>query len=228
MNILLIENPAAGKRKKRAAQREAFHTRLKEGATVTRTQTGQKGDAYHQATAIPENQYDLVVCAGGDGTLHEVVTGLLTSPSCPPVGYLPSGTTNDFAYSLGLPMEPDDAAQAIMDGKIKRVDAGTVNGEPFVYLVSVGTLADVGFETSQTAKNRWGWPAYFLRGLRSLSRIAAHAAVIEHDGGCEKGEYVFCSVSNTKRIGGGMCLLPKQNELMKDSALLTLPLKQRS
>lgn len=226
MRILLIENPVAGEKKRDGYLEELMDTFAESNAEVDVCVTEKKGDANRYAREAAEKAYDIVVCVGGDGTLNEVVSGLMDYPDGPRIGYIPAGISNDMAYSLRLPRQMGAAGRVALEGHEKRLDVGRMNGEHFVYLVSFGTLAEVAFDTPRDLKRRFGKMAYFVRGFLKLKDVRAQHAVVEHDGGLEEGDYVFCSVSNARRVGGGLIRFSAEQAVMDDGLFELLLVKK--
>lgn len=148
-------------------------------------------------------EYDVVVCAGGDGTLNETVTGVLKiKENRPKIGYIPSGTTNDFATSWGIPRKPLDAARLIAERSPKNTDISTFCGRPFVYVSAFGAFTQASYSTPQELKKTLGWAAYILEGIKSIPTIRSWKMKITHDSGVIEGEFLFGMIANTKRVGG--------------------------
>lgn len=146
--------------------------------------------------------YDIVVCCGGDGTLHHTVNGLLRLEQPPLLGYIPSGSTNDFAASLGLPKTPEDAADAVVNGRPHTIDAGDFGGELFCYVAAFGAFSAVSYETPQNMKNAMGHLAYIIEGVKRLPIGEKYPARVEVGDQVFEEEFLFCSISNTTSIGG--------------------------
>lgn len=146
--------------------------------------------------------YDTVVCCGGDGTLHHTVNGLLHMEQPPLLGYIPSGSTNDFASSLGLPKMPEDAADAVVNGWPHAIDVGNFGGELFCYVAAFGAFSAVSYETPQNMKNAMGHLAYIVEGVKRLPIGEKYPARVEAGGQVFEDEFLFCSISNTTSIGG--------------------------
>ncbi|MDO5559759.1 MAG: YegS/Rv2252/BmrU family lipid kinase [Oscillospiraceae bacterium] len=146
--------------------------------------------------------YDLVLCSGGDGTLNEVIQGLMTSENRIPVGYIPSGTTNDFARSINTPKGYENALLSIIHGSSISLDIGSFNSKYFTYIAAFGAFTEVAYETRQQTKNMLGHVAYILEGMRHLNKIQSYSLTISHDGETTSGEYVFGMITNTAYVGG--------------------------
>lgn len=170
---------------------------------VTVHPTRGAGDATAITKEIGEN-FDRIVCSGGDGTLHEVVEGLLALPieKRPPVGYIPGGTTNDFAQNLNLPRTMRKMAVVAAAGTPRPVDIGRFNDDTFVYVAAFGAFTDVAYNTPQQFKSVFGHLAYVLEGAARIGSIRAYYMRVEHDNGVEEGEFIYGMVSNTVSVGG--------------------------
>ena len=199
---LLIINPKAGKMK---LQNKLFDIVdiLSQKYTVTVCPTKARNHAMELAKQAQQQGYDLVVCAGGDGTLNETVCGMLEADSTLPLGYIPAGTTNDFAAGLGLPKQPIKAAQAIVEGTLHPQDIGLFNGEyRFTYIAAFGAFTETSYATNQNLKNLLGHLAYVLEGAKSITKIKGIPMEIHYDQECIEGEFIFGAVANAISIGG--------------------------
>lgn len=211
--LLLILNPNAGKGKARTDSGlfDAVCAFSEAGYLVNARMTHARGHATELArTLAPE--HDLVVCCGGDGTLNETVCGLMQcSRPIPPLGYLPAGTTNDFAASLHLPKDFAAAANIVLSGAPMPLDVGSFNGRHFVYVASFGAFTQTSYTVPQSLKKALGHTAYVVESLRQLPTIHKTAQLsITADGECLDGEYLFGSISNSTSIGGVMKLSPSE------------------
>ncbi len=146
--------------------------------------------------------YDLVVCAGGDGTLNETLNGLMGLDNPPVVGYIPAGTTNDFAASLGIPKNMEKAARIAVSGRQVQVDVGRFNDRHFAYVAAFGALTDVAYATPQETKNALGRLAYLIEGAQRLGSIKTYKLRLEYDSGCTEGEFLVGLVSNSSWVAG--------------------------
>ncbi|MDL2318832.1 diacylglycerol kinase family lipid kinase [Eubacteriales bacterium OttesenSCG-928-A19] len=215
MKLLLIQNPVAGRNRKKTSVQDVLSLFAQSHVELTHRVTGQSGDCAAYARDA-DASYDAIVCMGGDGTLHEAVSGILERPDDLPVGFIPYGTTNDLAYSLALPEDPIAAGRMIISGHSRRMDIGAFGERFFVYVASFGTFSDVVFWTPQSRKNRFGKMAYILTGALSLRRIRAHRAVIEHDHGTESGEFALVAMTNARRTAGGFIRYGPEEAAMDD------------
>lgn len=147
--------------------------------------------------------YDRVVCIGGDGTLSETVNGLLKDGNPAPVlGYIPAGSTNDFASTLGLPKNPLETAALIAKNEPVLVDLGYYNGNYFTYVAAFGAFANVSYATPQKTKNTFGHLAYIFEGLANLPSIKPVHTTIEYDGSTLSGDFIFGCVANSTSVAG--------------------------
>ena len=209
--LLLIVNPRAGRTKSRAPLFDAVSIFSDAGYLVRVRNTAGRGDATRFA-AQEGGDYDTVVCCGGDGTLNETLSGLLTLPAerRPLLGYLPQGSTNDFAASLKIPDDPAEAAQAIVRHHPRVLDVGQFQGRCFVYVASFGAFTRSSYAASQNAKNALGHFAYILEGMKDLNTLRPYRVRVEADGQVFDGQYLFGAVCNSTSIGGLMRLDPEK------------------
>ena len=208
-SVLIISNPRAGKLKTKKYLSIISNVFISRGYDVTTRRTRWHRDASSIAHSKAA-KYDLVVCCGGDGTLNEVVSGLMTLPSPPPLGYIPMGTTNDFAASLGLSRDFIRSARNIMDGKERNLDVGEMNGRYFTYSASFGAFTESSYSTPQNVKNILGHMAYVLDGVAHLTNIKPYHVTVETEERTCSDEYLFGSVSNSTSIAGVIKLDPDQ------------------
>lgn len=174
--------------------------------TVLTTTKRGDGRLYAQMYAP---QVDLITCIGGDGTFNEVVSGLVHSGVKVPIGYIPAGSTNDFANSLHLSKNIVQAARDIVLGNPVAFDIGSFNGRGFSYVASFGAFTKASYETPQNVKNALGHLAYILEGINQYSPIRAEHMVIEADGMTYEDDYIFGAISNSTSIAGILTLKPE-------------------
>lgn len=199
--MMFIYNPHAGKAQIRSNLLDIIDIFTKAGFEVTAYPTQEQGDAT-RATREMEPGYDVVVCCGGDGTLDEVVSGMLRREDKIPIGYVPAGSTNDFANSLGIPKKMVKAADTVVQGNLFSCDMGSFNDEFFVYVAAFGLFTEVSYETKQELKNLLGHAAYVLEGTKRLTSIQSYEMEIEYDGNVIKDEFLYGMVSNSLSVGG--------------------------
>ena len=204
--LLMIVNPKAGRHKARGPLFDAAAVLSQGGYLLSiHNTTAQPGDAAAAAEAAG-GVYDAVAAVGGDGTLNEVVNGLMRLEPPPLLGYLPQGSTNDFASSLRLPGKPAEAAAAMLSGTPRRLDVGCWNDRYFVYVASFGAFTRSSYTASQAAKNALGHFAYILEGIKDLNSLRPYRVKLTADGEVLDGEYLFGAVCNSTSIGGLMKL----------------------
>lgn len=163
-------------------------------------------DAEHSAEALERavrEKPGAIVCCGGDGTLSAMVNGLLAAGAQIPLGYIPAGTTNDFASFLGLPKEPGKAAELIAWGQPAPMDIGRFDDRYFVYVASFGAFTQTSYSVTQSLKNSLGHLAYVIEGIKELPVLKSYPVRVETvEGGVYEGDYLFGSVSNSTSLGG--------------------------
>lgn len=199
--VLLIVNPCAGRTKSRAGTFEIVNKFSNNDFEFSVQTTTCRGDA----TNIVKKHYegkDLIVCCGGDGTLNETINGVMDLPNRVPVGYIPSGSTNDLATTLGIPSNIKKATDLIIDGHTNSYDIGLFNNRYFSYVASFGAFTRASYLTSQKLKNRIGHIAYLLNGIRDLPSLKPVHMKIEYDGGVIEDDFMFGAISNTTSVAG--------------------------
>lgn len=200
--MLFIYNPRAGKSQIRSNLLDMIDIFVKAGYEVTAYPTQAQGDGIRAVTERQIGYYDMIACSGGDGTLDEVVTGMMRCEKRLPIGYVPAGTTNDFAGSLGIPRSMEKAARVIVDGRSFRCDVGGFNENIFVYIAAFGLFTDVSYETRQDMKNVLGHMAYVLEGMRKLSKVKSYALKVTSGDKVIKGDFIFGMITNSLSVGG--------------------------
>lgn len=215
--MLFVINPKSGKAQIKNHLLKIIDVFNRNGYEVTVYITGAKGDAENMAKGHG-GDYDILVCSGGDGTLDEVVTGMVKSGKSVPIGYIPSGSTNDFANSLGLPKNMEQAAQVIVGGKPFACDIGAFNRDVFVYVAAFGMFTQVSYGTGQEMKNLLGHMAYVLEGAKHLTNIKSYKMRFTHSGGVIEGDFIYGMVTNSMSVGGFKNLTGK-NVALNDGEL---------
>ncbi len=199
--MLFIFNPKAGKAQIKTHLLGIIDTFVKAGYQVETYPTQGPKDAikYTKARAA---EFDIVVCSGGDGTLDEVASGLLQSGAKVPLGYVPAGSTNDFAGSLKLPKTMLKAATTVVEGDDFACDIGSFNDQTFVYIAAFGLFTDVSYGTQQELKNMLGHMAYLLEGIKSLSSIKSYPMKFSYGEEVVEGEFIYGMITNSMSVGG--------------------------
>lgn len=200
--MLFIYNPRAGKAQIRSNLLDMIDIFVKAGYEVTAYPTQAKGDGVRAVTERKIGYYDMIACSGGDGTLDEVVTGMMQCEKKLPIGYVPAGTTNDFAGSLKIPKNMAEAARVITQGQDFSCDIGGFNDDIFVYIAAFGLFTEVSYETRQDVKNVLGHMAYLLEGVKRLSNIKSCVMKVEYGNQAVEGDFIFGMVTNSLSVGG--------------------------
>ena len=211
--LLLIVNPHAGQRKVGKHLTEIIDIFNRADYEVIAHITASSGDCenmvMHYAPKIA-----MVVCCGGDGTFNETISGVLRSGVDIPVGYIPAGSTNDFANSLSLSSDILQAARDIVSGTAERFDVGTFSGRHFSYVASFGAFTRTSYNTPQSVKNALGHLAYVLGGIQELSQIKPHHLRFDlPDGTVIEDDFIFGAVSNSTCVGGVLTLSPDRVDM---------------
>ena len=208
--MLFIYNPRAGKGLLKPKLSDIIDIFVKAGYEVTVYPTQAYRDAYKKILGYNAEEYDLVVCSGGDGTLDEVVTGMMMRKKRLPIGYIPTGTTNDFANSLHIPKHLLEAADNAVNGEVFPCDVGSFNDDIFVYIAAFGLFTDVSYETRQEVKNVLGHLAYVLEGTKRLFNVPSYRIKFTHDGESIEDEFIFGMVTNSRSVGGFRSMIGRQ------------------
>lgn len=199
--VLLMVNPMAGRQKIRNELLYVVDTLTKAGyETIIYTTQGK--DATRDLLAEKDSQFDRVICCGGDGTFNEILSATMHWDKRPILGYIPAGTTNDFAAGLKLPSDIREAAVNIVRGTPHTVDAGLFNTSYFSYVASFGAFTETSYSTPQNFKNALGHLAYILEGIKEIPAFTSYTVCVEADGQIYKDSYIFGAVSNARSVGG--------------------------
>ena len=208
--LLFIYNPHAGKELLKPKLSDIIDIFVKAGYEVVAYPTQSYRDAYRKVSEYDSDEYDLVVCSGGDGTIDEVVTGMMQRDKREPIGYIPTGTTNDFANSLHIPKGLLRAADNAVNGTLFPCDVGKFNDDIFVYIAAFGLFTDVSYQTKQEMKNVLGHLAYVLEGTKRLFNVTSYRIKVTHDGETLEDEFIFGMVTNSRSVGGFRNMIGKQ------------------
>ncbi|ALX49038.1 diacylglycerol kinase [Lentibacillus amyloliquefaciens] len=204
----IIYNPTSG--------REAFKNKLAgvlerlevAGFETSAHATTAEGDAAEAAKTAVERRFELVVAAGGDGTINEVINGLAEQEHRPKLGIIPTGTTNDFARALCIPRDIDKAVDIILDGQSMLLDIGRVNGHYFVNIAGGGKLTELTYDVPSKLKTMLGHLAYYVKGIEMLPSLKPIRTKIEYDGNVIDEDIMLFLVTNTNSVGGFEKLAP--------------------
>lgn len=211
--IYFIYNLKSGKGTIRSKLGDVIDLCTKAGYEVTARSTQSRMDACTVAEYACLQNYDMIACSGGDGTLNEVVHGVMNSGMSAPIGYIPSGSTNDFSRGLGIPRGIVNAAGWMLQGGRYVCDVGQFNDKYFMYVAAFGALVSVTYETPQQTKNVLGHAAYILNGITRLNTIRSYHMRVEYDGECIEDDFIFGMVTNSASVAGMISL---ENFLLDD------------
>ena len=201
--LLLIVNPVSGKMKAKSTILDVILEFQRSGFEVTVMPTEKRGHATEITARAEVNGFETVVCFGGDGTLNETICGLMRIGSKLPLGYIPAGSTNDFAVSMKLSNVPKKAAEMIVKGQVNPIDIGSFNGDRyFTYVACFGAFTATSYNVSQGFKNALGHFAYVLGSVKELTSIKSYDATIKMDDLTVSGEYIFVSITNSTSVAG--------------------------
>ena len=200
--LLFIYNPRAGKGALKAKLADIIDIFVKAGYEVVVYPTQAYRDAYHKVQEYKAGEFDLVICSGGDGTIDEVVSGMMKRKDKAVIGYIPTGTTNDFANSLHIPKSLLKSADNAVNGYPFPCDIGRFNKGSFVYISAFGLFTDVSYETDQKVKNVLGHLAYLLEGTKRLLKVPSYKMKVTYDDQVIEDEFVFGMITNSRSVGG--------------------------
>lgn len=199
--MLFVYNPKAGKAMIRSKLADILDVFTVAGYEITVVPTQKHGDAT-DIVAAKAGEYDIVVCSGGDGTLCESVNGMIMNGARTPIGYIPAGSTNDFAGTLGIPNDMVKAAEMVVNGSKFSCDVGEFNDSKFIYVAAFGVFSEVSYSTDQQIKNALGHSAYILSGGRSIINAQAQNMKVTSGDLSFEGEFIYGMVSNSNQVGG--------------------------
>ena len=218
--ILLILNPEAGQATSLTSLGDYLQILGTKGNIVEVYFTQAEGDATRIVEEIGAN-YDLVIAAGGDGTLNELVSGAVGAELTKDLGYLPSGTTCDFAKSIGIPLDLEHAAYLARYGDVREFDVGLFSyadtHKYFTYIASFGAFTEVAYETDNDAKSTYGFFAYVVKGLQSLRNIQRFTLNYEIDGKKGSGEFLFGAILNSRQAANGILTIDAEKMSYDDA-----------
>ena len=210
--MLFIMNPFAGQKRANRQLSDLLLLFTKAGYDVITHMTTGPGSASEAAERLA-GEVDLIVCCGGDGTFNETVSGLLKSGKDVNLGYIPAGSTNDFAASLKLSSNILQAARDILEGEPVPYDVGKFGDRYFSYVASFGAFTRASYATPQSVKNALGHTAYVLEGIQELSQIRKEHIRMEMDGEVVEDDFLFGAICNSTSVGGILTLDPKQVDM---------------
>lgn len=228
-SVLIIVNPCAGKDSKRISASDVIKAFNNYGVDCFEKTTTGHGDAVEIVREYASD-FDAVVCCGGDGTYNEVINGMMECEKRVPVVYLPCGSTNDFARSLGISSDPETAAKMFVDNVVHQFDIGAFNEKYFTYVAAFGIGTSFSYNTSQKFKNKLGHSAYIIDGMllnivSVVKNLKAYRMRIEYDDGVLEDDFYFGAVANTNKIAG-LFKLDNFNVKMNDGLFEVLLVKK--
>ena len=203
-NLLFVYNPYSGKSKIKNKLGSIIEKIADKDWQIRVHPTKGVGDATN-VIANEGHKFDYIIVAGGDGTMNEAVSGMMRLPEdkrCP-IGYIPTGTTNDFASGVGIPKLIEKSCDLSLSGESKNFDIGKFNDKYFLYVAAFGAFTEVTYETSQKTKNMFGYAAYLMEGVMSLPAIRPKHLKIQYDGdNVVEGDYILGIISNSTSVAG--------------------------
>ncbi|MCR4502052.1 diacylglycerol kinase [Staphylococcus warneri] len=204
----IIYNPTSGKELFKRMLPDVLIKLEKAGYETSAYATEREGDATLEAERALKQQYDILIVAGGDGTLNEVVNGIAEQPNRPKLGVIPMGTVNDFGRALHLPNDIMGALDVIIEGHSTKVDIGKMNSRYFINLAAGGQLTQVSYETPSKLKSIVGSFAYYIKGFEMLPQMKAVDLRIEYDDKVFQGEALLFLLGLTNSMAGFEKLVP--------------------
>ena len=200
--LLLIVNPCSGKAKMKTELLSVVSVLSAGGYEVTVYPTKNRGDATVKVEELQKDEYEIIVACGGDGTLNEVITGIMNANLSCKLGYIPSGTLNEWSSGLGIARNIEDAAKDIVNGHEVYLDIGKFGDKYFSYTASFGAFTSASYSAPQEIKNVLGQAAYFFEGIKSISNIKPIPLKFTVDGRIIEGDFLFGAISNSMSVGG--------------------------
>lgn len=225
--VLFVFNPVAGTAKVKKNLFEIVDFYDQNNCLVTLC-PARKMAEYADDQGLNLNSFDLVVCSGGDGTLNLIVSFFQKKNLDVTIAYVPSGSTNDYAYSIGIPGNMDAALRNTLNGTPRRIDIGNFNGKYFLYVAAFGIFTKTSYSTPQKSKNLLGHMAYILEGIKQLSEIRSYHMKIMGGDTVFEGDYMLGLVTNTLSVGGFKNLLPRENIALDDGEFEVLLIQKPS
>ncbi|UXR77756.1 MULTISPECIES: diacylglycerol kinase [unclassified Staphylococcus] len=221
----IIYNPTSGKELFKRALPDVLVKFEQAGFETSAYATQKAGDATEEAARAINEQYDLIVAAGGDGTLNEVINGIAEKPNRPKLGLIPMGTVNDYGRALHLPTDIFEAVDVILDGKTIQVDIGKMNNRYFINVAAGGKITEVSYEAPSKLKTIVGPFAYYIKGFEMLPQMHPVDVRIEYDGEVFEGEITLFLLGLTNSMAGFEKLVP---DAKLDDGMFTLLIVEKA
>lgn len=200
--ILIIANPSSGKAKMKTELMGVVQNLSNAGYEVTVYPTKERADATERVKKIAEDEFEMVVVCGGDGTLNEVITGLMQTKVSVKIGYIPAGTLNEWSQGLGISRNIQKASNEVVSGKAIGLDIGKFDDKYFTYTASFGAFTSASYDTPQELKNFFGQTAYLIGGIKSLANLKPNYMKFTINGEVIEGDFLFGAISNSMSVGG--------------------------
>lgn len=205
----LIYNPTSGREEMRRLLPDVLERLDRAGIETSCYATTGEGDATREAAEAVTRGYDIIIAAGGDGTLNEVVNGMAGKENLPPLGVFPLGTTNDFARAMGIPRRWEDYCDLVIENKVRSIDIGKANDRYFINIAGGGSLTELTYEVPSRLKTLIGQLAYYLKGIEKMTSLSPTKLVIDAEGyELLEGEFMLFLIANTNSVGGFEKLAP--------------------
>ncbi|WP_019639844.1 diacylglycerol kinase [Paenibacillus fonticola] len=205
----LIYNPTSGREEMRRLLPDVLDRLDLAGIETSCHATTGEGDATREAQEAVRRGYDVIIAAGGDGTLNEVVNGMAGMSNLPPLGIFPMGTTNDFARAMGISKRWEDYCDLVIENKTRPIDIGKVNGRHFINIAGGGSLTELTYEVPSKLKTMIGQLAYYMKGIEKVASLSPTELVIRAEGhGVLEGEFMLFLIANSNSVGGFEKLAP--------------------
>jgi len=200
--LLLIVNPCSGKAKMKSSLLTVVQTLSDGGYDVTVYPTKDRGDATKKILTLKNDEYEKIVVCGGDGTLNEVISGIMQTDIDLSLGYIPAGTLNEWSTGLHISKNIPTAAKDILSGHTVKLDIGKFGDKYFSYTASFGAFTEASYSAPQDIKNVLGQAAYFFEGVKSIGNIKPVHLKFTYDDGEIEGDFLFGAISNSMSVGG--------------------------
>ncbi|MFD1174779.1 diacylglycerol kinase [Paenibacillus puldeungensis] len=205
----LIYNPTSGREEMRRLLPDVLERLDRHGIETSCHATTGEGDATREAAEAVSRGYDIIIAAGGDGTLNEVVNGMAGKDNLPPLGIFPLGTTNDFARAMGIPRRWEDYCDLVIENKTRPIDIGRANGRHFINIAGGGSLTELTYEVPSRLKTLIGQLAYYMKGIEKMASLSPTQLIIQAEGyEVIEGEFMLFLIANSNSVGGFEKLAP--------------------
>lgn len=202
-NARLIYNPTSGREEMKRRLADILDRLDSAGIETSSHATKGEGDATREAADAVERGYDLVIAAGGDGTINEVINGMAGRDNLPPLGIFPLGTTNDFARALGISKNWEDYCDLVIRGQTRAIDVGKANDRYFINIAGGGTLTELTYEVPSKLKTMIGQLAYYLKGIEKMVSLTPQELIINASGHeAIHDEFMVFLIANSNSVGG--------------------------